>query len=156
MATISFNVLESSDAGSFTITNTGDDVATDPITLTVTDPEGDDYTFSIAGTDLTAFNSADGLEVTTTDLSYSGDFEDGIYVFTLNDGVDDSEITEGFAAVITDSVMTESLAYRVYETKAQKDYINEKMRLLNNLAYSASVGSTDKFTENLEILQRME
>ena len=156
MATITFNVLESADATYFTIVNTGSTVAT-PLTLTVTDPNSVDYTFNItSGTYLDAFNGA-GLELDVSDISYAESvFADGVYQFTLNDGVDDSTIYEGFNAVILQDGMKEALSYRVYLTKAQKDYILEKMLYLNNLSYAASVGATDKFNENLEVLQNMQ
>ena len=158
MATRTFNVLESADATYFTITNTGADVAVE-LTLTVIDNStSDSYTFTIAaGTDLDDFNGA-GLIIGVDDLvpSYgSSAFTDGNYTFTINDGVDDSTITEGFAAIQTQSVMKEALGYNVYLSQAAKTYIQEKILYLNNLAYAASVGSTDKFTENLNVLERM-
>lgn len=155
MATITFNVLESADATYFTIVNTGSTVAT-PLTLTVTDPDSVDYTFNItSGTYLDAFNGA-GLELDVSSISYAESiFADGVYQFTLNDGVDNSTIYEGFNAIILQDGMKEALSYRVYQTKAQKNYILEKMLYLNNLAYAASVGATDKFNENLVVLQNM-
>ena len=159
MAEITFSVLEASDAESFTVTNTSSTITpSHDITLTLTDSEDDDYTFTIAvGDDLDDFNG-DGLEVTLDDVGYTGSvFADGIYTILLTcDDFDDTTNTEGFAAVITDSVMTESLAYRVYLTAAQKEFMNEKIRLLNNLAYAAEVGAIDAFEENLEVLERME
>ena len=156
MATITFNVEESADASYLTIVNEGADVATQ-LTLTVTDPDSVVYTYTITtGTKLNSFNGA-GLEITVSDLSYAeAVFADGVYQFTLNDSVDDSTIYEGFNAVILQDGMKEALSYRVYLPKAQKDYILEKMLYLNNLSYAASVGATDKFNENLEVLQNMQ
>ena len=156
MATITFNVEESADASYLTIVNEGADVATQ-LTLTVTDPDSVVYTYTITtGTKLNSFNGA-GLEITVSDLSYAeAVFADEVYQFTLNDGVDDSTIYEGFNAVILQDGMKEALSYRVYLPKAQKDYILEKMLYLNNLSYAASVGATDKFNENLEVLQNMQ
>jgi hypothetical protein len=156
MATITFNVEESADASYLTIVNEGADVATQ-LTLTVTDPNSVVYTYTITtGTKLNSFNGA-GLEITVSDLSYAeAVFADGVYQFTLNDSVDDSTIYEGFNAVILQDGMKEALSYRVYLPKAQKDYILEKMLYLNNLSYAASVGATDKFNENLEVLQNMQ
>lgn len=156
MATITFNVQESADASYFTIVNAGTDIA-GALTLTITDPDSTDYTYTIAvGDNLTAFNGT-GLELTVSDISYAESiFADGVYQFTLNDTVDDSTIYEGFNAIILQDGMKEALSYRVYLTKAQKDYILEKMLYLNNLSYAASVGATDKFNENLEVLQNMQ
>ena len=156
MATITFNVEESADASYLTIVNEGADVAVQLI-LTVTDPDSVAYTYTITtGTKLDAFNGA-GLEITVSDLSYAeAVFADGVYQFTLNDSADDSTIYEGFNAVILQNGMKEALSYRVYLPKAQKDYILEKMLYLNNLSYAASVGATDKFNENLEVLQNMQ
>ncbi len=155
MATITFNVLESADATYFTIVNMGSNVAT-PLTLTVTDPDSVTYNYTItAGDLLNSFNGL-GLKITAATLGYSATkFADGIYQFTLNDSVDNSTIYEGFNAVILQDGMKSALSYRVYLPKATKDYILEKMLYLNNLSYAASVGATDKFNENLEILQNM-
>lgn len=155
MAAITFNVQESADASYFTIVNEGVDVATQ-LTLTVIDPNSVTYNYTITtGTLLNSFNGA-GLEITAATLGYGNTkFADGIYQFTLNDGVEDSTIYEGFNAVILQDGMKSALSYRVYLPKATKDYILEKMLYLNNLSYAASVGATDKFNENLEILQNM-
>lgn len=155
MATIIFNVLESADATYFTIVNTGSNVAT-PLTLTVTDPDSVTYNYTITvGALLDSFNGL-GLKITAAALGYGATkFADGIYQFTLNDSVDNSVIYEGFNAVILQDGMKSALSYRVYLPKATKDYILEKMLYLNNLSYAASVGATDKFNENLEILQNM-
>lgn len=155
MATITFNVLESADATYFTIVNTGSTVAT-PLTLTVIDPNSVVYNYTITvGALLDSFNGL-GLEITAATLEYNATkFADGVYQFTLNDDVDNSTIYEGFNAVILQDGMKSALSYRVYLPKATKDYILEKMLYLNNLSYAASVGATDKFNENLEILQNM-
>ena len=155
MATITFNVLESADATYFTIVNTGGTVAT-PLILTVTDTNSVSYNYTITvGALLDSFNGL-GLKITAATLGYSATkFADGIYQFTLNDSVDNSVIYEGFNAVILQDGMKSALSYRVYLPKATKDYILEKMLYLNNLSYAASVGATDKFNENLEILQNM-
>lgn len=155
MAAITFNVQESADASYFTIVNEGVDVATQLI-LTVIDPNSVTYNYTITvGALLDSFNGL-GLEITAATLGYNATkFADGIYQFTLNDGVKDSTIYEGFNAVILQDGMKSALSYRVYLPKATKDYILEKMLYLNNLSYAASVGATDKFNENLEILQNM-
>lgn len=155
MATITFNVLESADASYFTIVNEGVDVATQLI-LTVTAPNSVTYNYTITVGDLlNSFNGL-GLKITAATLGYSATkFADGIYQFTLNDSVDNSTIYEGFNAVILQDGMKSALSYRVYLPKATKDYILEKMLYLNNLSYAASVGATDKFNENLEVLQNM-
>lgn len=153
MAAITFNVQESADASYFTIVNEGVDVATQ-LTLTVIGPNVTyDYTITV-GALLDSFNGL-GLEITAATLGYATKFADGVYQFTLNDGVEDSTIYEGFNAVILQDGMKSALSYRVYLPKATKDYILEKMLYLNNLSYAASVGATDKFNENLEILQNM-
>lgn len=156
MAAITFNVQESADASYFTIVNEGADVETQ-LTLTVTAPNGETYDYTITdGASLDSFNGL-GLKITTATLGYNATkFADGIYQFTLlNDEVDASTIHEGFNAVILQDGMKSALSYRVYLPKATKDYILEKMLYLNNLSYAASVGATDKFNENLEILQNM-
>lgn len=155
MAEISFNVREKADATAFYIYNTGTTVSTD-LTLTVSYASVSVGTFSITGDDLIAFNTAGGLELTTSDINYAtSTFLDGIYTFTLNDGVDDSTHVEGFPSIIKLDVIKEALSYRAYQTKAVKDYIVEKNMLLTNLKYSATVGDASKFNENLLMLQRM-
>jgi hypothetical protein len=163
MADITFNVREAADAESFVIYNTGsNDVAEgDTLTIAFTDVGSNPVTildaYTLLTADAAAFNSADGWEI---DVNFAGldvgtVFKDGIYLFTIG-GTNEGTWTEGFAAEISESVMVDSLGYRIYQTSAVKDYINEKIRILNNLRYAAQIGATDKFLENLEILQRME
>ena len=159
MAEIKFNVLEKPDASAFTIVNEGTDVATNA-TLTITSPNTDDTeaTIVITGDDLIAFNG-DGLNIIFSSTSFTGvngKFEDGIYNFNIvADNSDEGDHVEGFAAIITAEVIKDALSYRTRMTKAVKEYIQEKMMLLNNLAYAASTGNQDSFNSNLSILQRM-
>ena len=154
MAEVKFNVLEAADATSFNIykDQTADITPTGAVTLTIGIPDGTSTEISLDAEDIAAINSDDGLDIT-------GTFVDGVYTFTLTDadeGFDESSITEGFAAIITDAVSKELLSYRVYLTEAQKSWMNEKWRLLNNLRLASSVAASDKFTENLQVLQRMQ
>jgi len=157
---VSFSIVESSDATSFNIKNTGDTyVPSSTLTLYIGNSTVTmDWEFEITGDNLTSFNSSDGLDITCSDCGYTDStFEDEVYYFRLADNSVYSEyVVEGFASVITDSVFKESLTYRIYQTSAQKDYINEKIRLLNNLGYAAYLGDADKFRENLEMLQLLE
>ena len=59
----------------------------------------------------------------------------------------------GFYQVIGDAVMKESINYRYYMEKYQKDIINEKVRLLRNLRYSTDTGQLESFQQNLLQLQ---
>lgn len=159
MAEVTFDVLEAANAESFNIYSEEESDITGTVTLEVTTPDETSYTKEFTVDELAEFNSSAGLDITANALIGSTVFADGIYTFTLTEvstGFDESTLTEGFAAVITKSVMIDSIAYDVNMTKAEKDYHNERIRLLNNLAYSAQIGATSKFTENLEILQRME
>lgn len=156
MAEIKFDVLEAANAESFNIYSEEESDVTGTVTLEVVAPDETSYTKEFTAEELAEFNSSDGLDITANTLVGDTTFTDGIYTFNLDGTFDESTVTEGFAAVITKSVMIDSIAYDVNMTKAEKDYHNERIRLLNNLAYSAQIGATSKFTENLEILQRME
>lgn len=100
-------------------------------------------------------------------MGSSGDvFEDGRYDFKMQIDQTFNNVwstdaytyiyTEGFAAVITGESIREFLSYRIYLDYKTKDEILEKMRLMNNLAYSASIGSTTAFSENLLMLQQLQ
>ena len=79
---------------------------------------------------------------------------DGIYDFTVaKDGAAAEATTEAFAAVITASTISELLNYRTYVDYRTKEGLLEKNRLLNNLAFSAEIGSQNHFLENLQALQ---
>ena len=149
-----FNVREKADGTSFFIFG---DTDSNSLTLTVTSNVGDpSLLLVITGDDLVAFKGT-GFEITANAVGYGTVFTDGIYQFSIDDGIALDPIThsEGFSAIITNHVIKDALAYRLHWTKVLKDYILEKMMLLNNLAYAASTGNPDSFMQNLSILQRM-
>lgn len=155
MAEIKFNVLEKADATGFNIYKTGGADAVTGQELTLIDPQDDTYTYIFSELDAVEFNAGlSGLEINVSDITGGSSFPDGIYKFSF-DTVADSSHTEGFAAVITLEVIKESLSYRPRLTKAVKEYIQEKIMLLNNLSYAAAISDEEAFNSNLEILQRM-
>ena len=96
-----------------------------------------------------------GLDLLPSDFGYSETtFVDGIYDFTVaKDRAAAEATTEAFAAVITASTISELLNYRTYVDYRTKEGLLEKNRLLNNLAFSAEIGSQNHFLENLQALQ---
>jgi hypothetical protein len=161
MADIKFNVLEKADGKSFFIYKTDGESLASGATLEVKDPNyvqaGDEWTYPFTDDDIILVNNGSpGLEITASTLRIGTTFEDGIYKFIITSGANSGEHTEGFSALVTSNVIKESLAYRFYENRATKEYIQEKMRLLNNLAYAASVGAEEAFNTNLSMLERMQ
>lgn len=162
MADIKFNVIEKPDASGFFIYKTGNTTISPMAFLTITNNYGDEFTqYNFSNDDITAFNTtANGVEIKAVDIG-SAELKDGIYVFELlsgqgNGSANSGTHTEGFAAIITSKVIKDALSYRLRMTKAVKDYIQEKVLILNNLAFAAHTGNPASFSVNLEILQRME
>ena len=145
MAEILFDIEELSDASGFEVIP-GEYTATNDVVIAWTSTGNFSGELPLSAAE---FNEGYTYEDTP------GAFIDGVYSFTATSGDDTGSRTEGFVAIITDRTIKEALTYRIYLTKAQKDWINEKMRLLNNIRYAAAVGASDKFVENLEVLQRM-
>jgi hypothetical protein len=158
MATIQFNVLEKADATGMFIYKTGGVDVVEGAILTTTLPDNTSEEYPFLAQDAIDFNAASpGLELSASDAIKRVIFEDGIYKFEIESGLtpDEGEHTEGFSAIITSNVIKDALAYRFYDNRATKEYIQEKMRLLNNLAYAASVGAEAAFNTNLSMLERM-
>ena len=154
MASFNYTIKEAIDAMSFNIKNNTTDVAVQ-LTLTMTPSlTGVAHTKTIAvGADLTAFNSDNGLDISIiSGLSFP--LTDDVYTFVLSGaGYDNTTVVMGFYQVIGDAVMKESINYRYYMEKYQKDIINEKVRLLRNLRYSTDTGQLESFQQNLLQLQ---
>ena len=154
MASFNYTIKEAIDATSFNIKNNTTDVAVQ-LTLTVTPSlTGITYTKTIAvGAELAAFNSDNGLDISVVSgLSFP--LTDDVYTFVLSGaGYDDTTVVMGFYQVIGDAVISESINYRYYMEKYQKDIIIEKVRLLRNLRFSTDTGDLQSFQQNLLQLQ---
>lgn len=154
-----FTIVESADGTYFTITDTRTINASYVITIQSNQMSDTGIkTLTLNGTQRTAL--ATGLDLTPAgNFGYTETvFVDGIYEFTVvKDGVlPAEESTEAFAAVITAATIPELLNYRTYIDFKTKEGLLEKNRLLNNLAFSAQIGSQDHFLENLEALQLLQ
>jgi hypothetical protein len=89
----------------------------------------------------------------------SGIFDDGVYLFELSVTAGGITYTAtahfGFAALIKAETMQQCLAYTPRIERKLKEFIEEKMRLLNNLYYAAQTGQIDHFQDNLVSLQKL-
>lgn len=93
-----------------------------------------------------------GVELTKLE----GIFDDGVYemeVFLNN--VAEAVMNVGFAAIVKSDTMKQCLSYSPIADRRLKDLIEEKMRLLNNLYYSADTNQIDHFLDNLTALQKL-
>ena len=145
-------VEESVDAAYFTIQRVGGDaVVTIGCTLDITYGTTT-LTYTFSGTD----DLDTGVVINASDVNLST-FEDGVTTFILKNNLN-TEIgrtTEGFAAIIAGIVMRESLSYRVSLDYKTRYTVLEKVRILNNLSYAATLGSIADFNDNLEMLQNL-
>lgn len=100
-------------------------------------------------------NLATGLVLYPTDFGYTDSvFFDGTYVFKVTkDGGAEETLTKAFMEIVAGQVFVNALNYRMYLDIKEKSAIQEQMRLLNTMGYSAEVGSTTYFEENLQLLQ---
>ena len=137
-----FTIRESADGTYFTITDTR------TITLSYEITVQSNQMSSTATKTLTLSSDQRGdldigLDLLPSDFGYSETtFVDGIYDFTVaKDGATAEATTEAFVAVITASTISELLNYRTYVDYRTKEGLLEKNRLLNNLAFSAEIGS---------------
>lgn len=153
-----FTIAESADGTYFTITDTR--TINTSYVITIQSNQMSDTgikTLTLNVTQRAAL--ATGLDLTPAgNFGYTETvFVDGIYDFTITkDGGAAEEDTEAFAAVITTATIPELLNYRTYIDFKTKEGILEKNRLLNNLAFSAQIGSQNHFLENLEALQLLQ
>ena len=154
-----FTIRESADGTYFTITDTR--TISSSYVITIQSNQMSDTgvkTLSLTPTQYGQLST--GLNLLPKDnFGYTETiFVDGIYEFTVTkDGVTPAEeSTEAFAAVITAATIPELLNYRTYIDFKTKEGILEKNRLLNNLAFSAQIGSQNHFLENLEALQLLQ
>lgn len=153
-----FTIVESADGTYFTITDTRTINAS--YVITIQSNQMSDVavkTLTLNGAQITAL--ATGLDLTPAgNFAYTETvYVDGIYDFTITkDGGAAEEDTEAFAAVITAATIPELLNYRTYLDFKTKQGIIEKNRLLNNLAFSAQIGSQNHFLENLQALQLLQ
>jgi hypothetical protein len=173
---VNFAIEESSDAQSFVfIDNTGEYSLTNPTGWTAglkADLVGAELVMeSQDGTIVLTYilpvgagfedEWAQGIEIFTGDIGYPGaKYEDGVYDFTLNltftvEGEHSFDDTFGFAAQIITTVMGEALTYRESQSKSHREYILERIRLKDNLFYSAETGQLEYFQINLDHLYKM-
>lgn len=119
-----------------------------------------EYPLDVSGGTLEHWTN--GIEIFTHDIDFPSEkFTDGIYDFRLwvKDTFDDEyysgSVVMGFCAVITGEVMKSSLSYKTSEKRTYKEWLLERMRLLDNLRYSADTGNLQHFQDNLTTLQRL-
>lgn len=180
---LNFSIEEAPDAESFVfIDNTGEYSLTNPANPTnptgwtagmISDlasaeltMESNDGTISVTYVLPTGAGFKDqwaqGIEIFAGDIGYPGTlFEDGIYDFTvtLNFTVEGTHVFDdvfGFSAQIVGDVMKEALAYREAQSKSHREYVLERVRLMNNLYYAAETGQLEYFQLNLDQLQNIE
>ena len=98
---------------------------------------------------------ATGLVLYPTDFGYTDTvFYDGIFTFKITeDGGTEETLVKAFMELVAGEVFKNALNYRLYLDAKEKSAIDEQVRLLNNLGYSAEIGSTQYFAENLQLLQ---
>lgn len=107
------------------------------------------------------FGASDDLDIGIVILATSfglTTFEDGIYAIQVRDSDNITilgDVTEGFASIVAGQVMRNSLDYRVGLDYKTRYTLLEQIRLLNNLSYSATLGSIQDFNTNLETLERL-
>lgn len=96
-----------------------------------------------------------GLVLEPSDFGYTDSvFSDGIFTFVITkDGGDDETLVKAFMEITAGLVFKDALNYRLYLDIKTKSTIDEKIRLLNNMGYSAEIGSIAYFAENLQLLQ---
>jgi hypothetical protein len=176
---LSFKIEEAADALSFVFTDTtGDyDAQLNPtgwgtpnighvnvveanLLIRFQDGEVYSYPFDLVGGNLNYWTN--GVEIFTYDVNFIGDtFTDGVYDFRLQviDNFNEEHLSDalvmGFCAVITGKVMKESLSYKISDKRTYKEWVLEKMRLLDNLRYSAETGNLQHFQDNLSTLERI-
>ena len=174
---VTFTIEESSNGEYFTFIDTTGDYPTNPIGWgcdsiaknTTTNPirlrvefESVNYYYTF-----TNFTELASIEITPLMLllgTANSTFADGIYSFQIqiyvggawSSAYDATVSIEGFAAIITGISIREFLSYRMYLDYKTKDEILEKMRLINNLAFSASIGDSNSFSENLLMLEQIQ
>lgn len=98
-----------------------------------------------------------GVNIFSNLLFGTSVFEDGLYEFTIKD-INNEIITstrEGFLFNITNKIMVDSLSYRDTNDSYKRYIMIEKIRLLENIYYSAQLGLVDSFLENLKTLQKL-
>jgi len=155
MSTFNITIVEAIDASSFNIKNNDTAITTDIVLTIASVTNAQSGTYTITGTDLTAFNSINGLNIGSI-IGINNPYPDDMYDFTLSTtGYDTLSLSMGFYQVIGDSTMKESLNYRYYQDKYLRDIINEKIRLLRNLRYSTDTGNPQAFQQNLLQLQNI-
>lgn len=166
-----FLIEEHRDARSFAFTDlTGEyDEEDNPGGFGAPNPTTEDVTETIieftGPNDILYSVSKDGynseLEIFTEDVDYSGNtFLDGVYKFrvifkTTSDEFNSEYYYFGFASIIAMYVIQSSLSYHPSNNRAEKEWILEQHRLLNNLSFSAQTGNLNYFRENLEQLQKI-
>ena len=97
-----------------------------------------------------------GVVVLASDVGLST-FTDGVKTFIVYSSVPTElgRTVEGFAAIIAGEVMRDSLVYRTRLDYKTRYAVSEKVRLLNNLSFAATLGSIADFNENLSMLQNL-
>lgn len=96
-----------------------------------------------------------GLDLEPSDFGYSDTtWVDGIFTFNVTpDGGTEETLVKAFMELSAAQVFKNSLNYRLYLDQKEKSTIQEQVRLLNNMSYSAEIGSTTYFAENLQLLE---
>ena len=156
------SIEESVDANYFVIQRIGGDTVVTPnkiLKLTYTDNTVNPPIMTTVSHTFGATDDLDaGVVLNATDIVNASTYIDGIYTFTLRDAGDTTtlgQVSEGFAAIVAGQVMRDALNYRPELDIKTRIALLERMRLLNCLSYSATLGTIEGYNENLEMLQML-
>ena len=153
------SIEESVDANYFVIQRIGGDAVVTPgKILKVTYTNEESVITTVSYTFLAADDLDTGVVLNASTIVNSGTYIDGIYTFTLRDAGDTTtlgQVSEGFAAIVAGQVMRDALNYRPELDIKTRIALLERMRLLNCLSYSATLGTIEGYNENLETLQML-
>lgn len=143
----------------FTIKNIGETpIPSGDYVIIISSSNGFNGNYTLKSTD----NLNDGINIYLSDTfnnTAGSIYPDGLYYFKVFNTYDTENpivtAIEGFLFNITNKVMIDSLTYRDTNDSYKRYIMIEKIRLLENLYYSAHLGLTDAFVENLETLQKL-
>ncbi len=146
-------VEEVIDGSSFIVKSDAAGVDSIKVTGVFPDNSGVEGSYTLQPTD----SLANGFSLTAQSLGFGNTFKDGIYTIELLDSSNNVIVsaTEGFVAIVAVAVMKDALNYRVEQSNVDKYKVQEEMRLLDNISYSAELGLQDAFMENLSTLQKL-
>lgn len=141
----------SKDGTYFTIKSIDSDILNKKYLVVSNENISNQYEFTIED------NLHTGVNISSNILFGVPVFEDGLYEFTIKDANNEVIVStrEGFLFNITNKIMVDSLSYRDSNDSYKRYIMIEKIRLLENIYYSAQLGLVDSFLENLKTLQKL-